>query len=365
MKAHALIFLSLVLTISACRKRPAAENCNDPQFLAGYNTRPFKMGFTSWIYAPDFTARQGTYDFIGGHADIYSEQIDDRIPWQALIANQPLPQSFTNDIDQRVMLRPAGKKLLLSVSLLNINRTGLLEDLDGSIPALEDPAVADAYYRLLVYLAGRFDPDFVVLAMEVNELLIRAPEKWQAYKTLIGTVKSRLKNTYPALPFSESVTLHNWYQPGVPNVVAFQAEMKTYVNALDFAAISFYPFLKAQHDAPAFQQAFDFLHQQVTVPIAFSETAHIAEPLSVPSLNISIDGSPCEQNAYLEVLLTNAQVKQYLFLIWWAHRDYDRLWAIFPESTKDIGLLWRDTGILDQDGRERPAYSTWRSVFSR
>lgn len=365
MKARTLTLLCLFFAIAACNKKISPEKCSDPQFLAGYATRPFKMGFTSWIYAPDGAARQATYDFIGSNADIYSEQVDDKIPWQALINNQQLPQSFTNDVDQRVALRPAGKQLLLSVSLLNINRTGLLEDLDGTAPAMEDPAIADAYYRLLVYLVDRFQPNYLVLAMEVNELLVRVPQKWPVYKSLITAVRSKIRTAYPQLPLSESVTLHNWFQPDVSNVAAYQSEMKDFVNALDFAAISFYPFLKAQHDAAAFQQAFDFLHQQVTVPIAFSETGHIAEPLSVPSLNISMNGSPCEQNAYLEVLLTNAQVQSYRFVIWWAHRDYDRLWAIFPESTKDIGLLWRDTGIIDQDGNERPAFATWRTVYAR
>lgn len=361
------LFICL-LGMSMCRKPPATASCVDPHFFSSESSRSFKMGFTTWMYAPDLDARTSTYTFINSHTDIYSEQVDDKIPWQALLNNEPLPSSFVNDITHRASLRPPGKQLLLSVSLLNINRTDLLEDVDGSVPAyttMDDPRIAEAYYKLLVYLTDQFKPDYLVIAMEVNELLVRVPAKWKAYKSLVAAVKTKLDSSHPNLPLSESVTLHNWFKPDVADLAGYQSQIKAYVNSLDFAAISFYPFLKGQHSKQEFQEAFDFLHREVSIPIAFSETAHIAEPLSVPALGISINGNECEQNAYLETLFMNAQKQHYLFLIWWSHRDYDALWNIFPDSTKDIGLLWRDTGILDQDGHERPAFSTWVAVQSK
>jgi hypothetical protein len=36
------------------------------------------------------------------------------------------------------------------------------------------------------------------------------------------------------------------------------------------------------------------------------------------------------------------------------------LWKTFPESVKDLGALWRDTGVIDEAGRPRPAYQTWK-----
>ncbi|HKK61971.1 MAG TPA: hypothetical protein VJ951_05395, partial [Bacteroidales bacterium] len=132
-------------------------------------------------------------------------------------------------------------------------------------------------------------------------------------------------------------------------------------NQMDFVAISFYPFFKNQNSVNDFQQTFDFLHNRIDKPIAFVETCHLAENLLVTNLNLSISGNEVEQNSYLETLLTNAQEQNYEFVIWWAHRDYDALWETFPPELKDIGKLWRDTGLLDEDGNERVSYTTWKT----
>ena len=64
----------------------------------------------------------------------------------------------------------------------------------------------------------------------------------------MNNIRNRLKNAYPNLPLSESVSLHNWYNPEVTNQADFISEISNYVNQnLDFVAISYYPFLKGQH----------------------------------------------------------------------------------------------------------------------
>jgi len=64
-------------------------------------------------------------------------------------------------------------------------------------------------------------------------------------------------------------------------------------------------------------------------------------------------------------LLTNAQDENYEYVIWWTHRDYEPLWETFPENLKDLGALWLSNGILDEDGSEKEAYSSWEGAFSK
>ncbi len=231
---------------------------------------------------------------------------------------------------------------------------------------MNDTHIENAYFRHLEYLISRFNPDYLIIAIEVNELLIHSKTKWAEYRLLINNIRARLKTAYPNLPLSESVTLHNWFKPEVANQTDFISEISNYVNQnMDFAAISFYPFLKKQHTKAEFQQAFDFLHSEVSIPIAFSETSHLAENLNVSNFNINIESNVCEQKYYLETLLLNAHNKNYEFIIWWAHRDYDKLWEIFPPEYKDLGKLWRDTGLLDENGTERPSFSVWKEIFEK
>ena len=45
--------------------------------------------------------------------------------------------------------------------------------------------------------------------------------------------------------------------------------------------------------------------------------------------------------------------------------DFDALWQTFPDEVKAIGQIWRDTGLLDEDGNERPAFTVWQAHFNR
>ena len=364
--------ISIVLVWSSCSDDPVTVPiapepvCDEVGFFDNETAKNFAMGFSTWSYGPTINNKLDTYNFISSFADIYSEQVDDKIPWKSWINGLDLPGEFLDDIEDRRTIRPANKDLILSVSLLNTDRSDLSEDVDGTTPSyfsFNDDHIKDAYYKHLKFLVDTLDPQYLIMAMEVNDLRIKSESRWHEYLLLASDLRSRLKTAYPELKVSESVTLHNWYQPDISDPNAYIAEIANHVNQLDFAAISFYPFFKGQHTQAEFQSTFDFLHGQVTIPIAFVETAHLAEDLNVEAFNLSIDGTPCEQNAYLETLITNAQHENYEFIIWWTHRDYDALWDTFPPEVQDIGRLWRDTGLIDENGNSRAAFITWRNVL--
>lgn len=325
-----------------------------------------KMGFTSWSFGPNLQDVNDTYEFIGSNANIYAEHIDNNIPWSAWINDQELPAAFTDEINGKASRKISGKEFLLSVSLLNSNRDELASDLDGTIPTYEDldeTQIKEAYFKHVDYLVKVFAPDYLVIAIEVNELRLRSPEKWAGYKRLMGEVTSRIKQANPELKISESISLHNLIQSDAPDHEAYVEEMLAYMNQMDFIAISFYPFFRNMTTETDFQSAFDFLHANVTPPIAFVETAHLAEDLVIPNLNVSIQGDEDGQKVYLETLIENATLEDYEFIIWWAHRDFDALWETFPDEVKDLGRIWRDTGLLDEQGRERPSFSVWQDHF--
>lgn len=321
------------------------------------------MGFTTWPYENEVEAVMETYKFIGDNADVYGEFLDSEIPWSSWINDTPLPQAFLDNVNFKVSKKITGHKLLLSTSFLNIARDNLIADLDGTIPAhtsFNDPVIREAYLEHLVYLIERFNPDYLVFGMEVNELLVKAPAKWSEYQALANFIRQALKQQFPSLLIAESVTLHNWYDPGVADQQQFIDKITAHAALSDFTAVSFYPFLRAYDSVADYQSAFDFLHDHATKPIAITETGHIAEDLSVSSFNIDLPGDECGQKQYLETLLKNAQLNDYLFCLWWTHRDYDQLWEIFPAETKDIGRLWRDTGLIREDGEPRLAFNVWR-----
>lgn len=326
------------------------------------------MGFSTWSFGPDAQDVEDTYQFIADNADIYSEQVDEYVPWDALLNQTALPQEFVDDINFRLSKKSPGQALILSSSLLNTDRSDLLPDFDGSLPSynsLADSSICEAYFQHLKYLVETLDPAYLVMAMEVNELYIHSPDKWNEYRDLVSQVKPRLKNLFPNLPISESYSLHNWFQPEVDDPPTYQTILRQTVNDLDFAAISYYPFFKGQHYPSEFQQSFDFLHSEVSVPIALVETAHLAQSLSIPAFDLNISSDPCEQSLFAKTLLQNAQEQEYEAVIWWAHKDYDELWETFPDEAKDVGKLWRDTGLFSENNDVRPAWQVWELAFQK
>ena len=246
--AHLGILVIFIVLIWGCANdnEPENEDTGD-SFFEAYDLRRFKMGFTTWPFAPTQEAVISTEEFLGANGDIYSEHIDSEIPWNAWINGTDLPNAFIEMVATRAARRTSDNTLTLSLSLLNLERNDLMPDFDGTVPAynsLNDAHIENAYYEHVNYLVKRLTPEYLVIAVEVDGLLKQAPEKWESYKSLMTNVKNRIKSDYPSLAISESVMLHGFYQPDFGNPQNVVSEVSTYVNSMDFAAISFYPFLK-------------------------------------------------------------------------------------------------------------------------
>ncbi|MFY0643724.1 MAG: glycosyl hydrolase 53 family protein [Bacteroidia bacterium] len=371
MRLYFLGSIFLLTLATSCKDKsadvPSTVPCSETPSLQIVQ-RNFHMGFTTWPFGPDEEDVDETYDFIAANADIYSHHLDNKIPWQAWRNNTNLPAEFVNDIQYRKNKSINGHQRLVSVSILNSIRDGVIQDYDGSPPtfdSLNEQSMEDAFVKHLEYIIEELQPNYLVLAMEVNELRIHNASLWQEYKKLMSAVRPRIKAKYGNIKISESLTLHNWYKSDVPDKTAYEQELSDYTEEFDFTAVSFYPFMKGLSSPEEMQEALDFLHSQTNKPIAFVETAHIAEDLVIPNFNTNIPSDECQQADYVSTLLNNADDKNYLFLIWWAYRDFDELWETFPEGVKDLGRIWRDTGLLDENGNERPSFSLWKQILAK
>lgn len=350
-----------ILTLSvSCKK-----NNPDKQI----DVRTFKMGFSTWSYGHEDADKIETYSFINNHADIRSVQMDDKIPWNAWINNSALPIDYVDDVNYRVGNLNPNQDLVLSISPLNTDRSDLIEDWEtGNTPSFSsfsDLSIVHALIDHSKYLIDNFQPEYLVISMEGNDLLINAPDKWTEYRNLMTQVRDSIKILFPTLRISESVTLHNWYDSKESISEEYFQTVKDLISQQDFASISFYPFFVGMKNHKGYQKAFDFLHSNVSIPITFTETNQLAEDLEVEAYDIDIKGNEKIQNNYLESLFINAHKHNYEFVIWWSYRDYDKLWETFPENLKDVGKLWRDTGLLDGDGEGRKSFDTWKEIYQK
>lgn len=350
------ILLLVILTAVACKK-------NNPQKVI--KPRTFNMGFSTTNFGTEESDQDQTYDTIQKYGDIYLEEITSSIPWEVLISNSPLPPYLLEEIETKVS-KKNGAKLVLGLNLLNKSRTHLQTDFNGNIPAvnlISNQIIEDAYYKYVSFMIYRFKPDYVILSIGSNELLLNNKTLWPQYKVLMANVRERIKAEFPELKFSQSISLHNWEKANVTDMAAYNAEIKGFINGYDFAAISYFPYFNDQHDRKAFQKSFDFLTKHVEIPVAIVKTGHLANNLEGSTVG-DTESDEDEQEEYLNTLLINAHNNKYEFVIWSVHQDYDLYWENLPDWDQASAKRFRDIGLKNENGTDRKAFSTWKEILA-
>jgi hypothetical protein len=336
-------------------------------------TRSFYMGVTPW--PADFTDAELTkaYDFINQHCDLVSHHFDEGVPYEEAYKNLPWPTRLTNEVAQRKTKLTAGKVIFLSSSALTLSRkekadyysssdAGISDSIKNywrSLPA-NDNKVVTAYVNYISYLISQFKPAFVNYGVESNNLDWN-PAAFLIYKEFLSKVYAQLKLKFPDIPFFVSFMVNE-----SPIALGYAAQLMPYS---DYVALSAYPYTVSGSTAngntdPALFAA-DFFTRFLDLapgkPWGFAETAYIAEDLIIPSFSLNKKGTDAWQQNYLNIICNLCNQRKADFLIWFCSKDYDA----GDTRLKNLGLyqdlfgFWEDTGLKDENDRERGAYQLW------
>jgi len=358
-KKHVLLFFVGILLLSNSCKKESLK----------YDTRSFYLGVTPW--PPDFTATgyNLTYNFINDNCDIVSHHFDDGVPWEEIYTNLPLPQKLVDDVDRRKQKTNSGKKVLLSVAALKISRKERAAYYGESPNAsyadswalkhFNDTMVVTAYVKFIVYLAGQLNADYINFGVESN-LGNWEASAFEEYKQFLSMVHDKLKTIYPDKPCFISFMI----TPD-PTFLTNAKQLEPYT---DWITISAYPYTyigSPVHgsSSPAlipsglFQSFADINSAK---PFAVAETGYIAEDLNLTGLNK--EGNAQWQEDYLNYLFDFCQKNHAKFIIWFCAYDYDAAVNTFSALgyTQELVLLWRDTGLIDENMVQRPGFSVWK-----
>jgi hypothetical protein len=110
-----------------------------------------------------------------------------------------------------------------------------------------------------------------------------------------------------------------------------------------------------------------FTNLSSSKPLAFAETGYIAEDLVIPSFSLNKQGNAGWQKDYLEMVLKFCNDKKAKLFIWFCSKDYDAGSNTLRSLNlyQDLFGLWEDTGLKDENGNERPAYTSWLQWMSK
>lgn len=363
---YKLVFYCLiVLSFFSCTKKKEPE------------PRSFYMGVTPW--PADFTAveQERAYHFINTECDLVSHHFDDGIPYKEAFSQLPMPLMLQENLQFRKANTLPGKKILLSVSALNLTRKEKAGYFEEGVVAdsvknrwatltFDAPEMITAYVNYVSWLVEQLQPDFVNYGVESN-LDSWDPVQFARYKQFLSQVYPRLKAKFPGLPFFVSFMVYE-----IPQALVLSKELLPYT---DYVAISAYPYSSVSSSAngntdPALFPAdyfSRFADLDANKPLAIAETGYIAEDLSIPSFSLQKTGTPAWQQAYLEKICAFAQSRKARFLVWFCYKDYDAGSQTLQGAGlyQDLFGLWQDTGLYDEAGQGRPSLGSWRQWMGK
>lgn len=360
-----LLLISLfILLISNCTKE---ENpIVDPPPQA---TRNFYMGFTPFPYAISNEAVDYVYDKIETDADLISHHFDDGVPWPEALSGADFHINILNDWQYRLSRTPATHKILLSVTPIRFFRDGLAlyksETGDMPLPppwdtiSFNHPYVKQAYLNYCTRIMNYFNPDFFVIGIEVNLLMIDAPQLWDEYLELHKYVYAQLKILNPQLLILVSVTGMDLVE-GYTNANHSQQMqvLNDLINYTDLYGVSLYTYLTGFLCDTIPVDMFEKIFSKLTKQIAITESGYAADSITIYGGTIVLNGSPQKQNQYISLLLKKAAENNLKFVVNFVLRDYDALWQAIG-SPDNIYKVWKDTGLYDEDGNARIAFQNW------
>ncbi len=341
------------------------------------DSRSFLMGFTPFPYEVSVEAVTYTYDRIADDADLIVQHFDNGVPWTEALANEPYNPHVLDDMSWRRALNPRDHQLLLTVTPIAFTRDGLAEYRGTGdqmpLPApfdtytFDHPDVIAAYLQYCDTMVDYFQPDYFMFGIEVNLLMKLAPDKWEAYMVLHRAVYAHLKERYPDLPAFVSLT-------GIDVVEGYTEadhanQMRAFNDLLDYTDIvgwSVYPYMTGYMTNALPTSLFDQLAALSDKPMAVTETGYPAQNFAIyiGDVRVEFNTDATKQMEWTRYLLESAQEHDFEFVVNFVLRDYDALWRMLG-GNEDLTIAWRDTGLYDEDGGERPALAVWREWLAR
>ena len=341
-------------------------------------TRCYYMGFTPFPWDTTVDAIMDTAQFIVENGDIISQHLEQGVPWTEALDDNSFHPNMMKDWQGRKDISK-NKKIFLSLTPLNEGRNAMEmyrgKDEDMPVPkpfkdkVFNDPIIKKAYHNYCHRAVKFFQPDYLAIGIEVNELFRNSPNLWSPFVELYKDTYTELKKDYPDLPIFFTVSLHNLTNPSWKDREKQQDEIKKLLEYTDILGISYYPFMAGQSEKPT--KTLDWIRKFTDKPLAITETGFPAEDIVLKTYKMTISGSSEKQATYFKTLLKQGNQDGYLFVIAFLYRDYDALFkSIAPQLEKraltlDIFSVWKDCGMVDENGVKRPSYDIWTSYFNR
>lgn len=329
-------------------------------------SRPFNMGVTGMPHDMSEEGMQTLLEFVKNHTDLFPQKIDGGVPWPEAFAGKPYEPEFEKALEEKAAFRPA--KLYLQLTPLNGEKDGLGpyrgKDEGEPLPEpwasrdFDDVNVVRAYANYCKDMIRRFKPDYLAYALEANAQA-KNPARWKKFLAFCREVYVAIKRDHRELPVFVTLSLET-YAENESNQKRAAREILAFS---DLVAVGTLPYIHQPNPAKIPRDYFSRITALAPGKPFAVETGFLAEDLQLPGLGERF-GKPGWQDDYLKFVLDESARLNGKYVIWVLARDFDALWNRAAKDAPDsnelaYARLFRDTGLLDGDGKPRKAFETW------
>lgn len=374
----AMLITMLITIFSSESKEPSAlpsgANLASEGPLAG--KRSFRMGFSPWPYDLSLEAVRWTDKAIKEHGDIIEQHFEEGVPWPEALANRAYKPGMEKEMSSRVE-RMGSLPRVVSINPINVTRNGLAlyrgESNNMPLPGdwshkrFNDPSVIAAYENYVERVIETMHPDYLLIGVEVNLLQRCKDSSWTDYLQLHRAVYKAVKEKHPSLPVVASVVCTSYFTGlcSEDDSEKQRQELKKLLPYVDILGFSVHPFMSSWTaekvpDRKFFKELFALAAGK---PFAITESSYPAQKwqMWMGFTNVVFNGTEAKQEAFLKAMLDESLEERPVFVSWYSIRDYDQLCQKLPFMPTLI--VWRDTGLFDENGRPRRALALWDSVL--
>lgn len=342
--------------------------------------RAFLMGLGGMPYDLTAEAVEQTRQFVHSHADLVTvKQEDGGIPWAEALEGIAFPAPVEQEWKGARDAVPPGYKVLLALSPVNYDTGALLPSRGAAKnlpvpPQLRDKPldhrdVIQAFYAYSRRAVEAVQPDYLLLGIECTKLVQNNAKAWPAFCTLVRAVRDRLKKDHPKLMIGVSHDLMQLWNQQVARAV------QPTLRHLDFLGITFFPYagkiteITGGRALPRgrnqWVSPFGWLKKFTRLPVAVCGTGYASRELSVPAINLELEGSEAAQKAYVTDLLRFAERDRWLFVVWTFPVDLDRLAKRFTSDVGQFLNVMKNNGFVDSAFQPKPALEVWDRELRR
>jgi DNA-binding beta-propeller fold protein YncE len=326
------------------------------------------MALTPFPYALNAGALEYTYAHVASDADMMAAHLGGYgVPWPEASADAfPYNANVMGQWESIRSNTKPGQRVYLALSPINGARNGLADLWDATginrpLPspwngvAFNDPRVKAAYLNYCRRAIAFFNPAYLTIGIEVNQVMAANPSAWAAYVDLHRTMYSSLKASYPAMPIMVSMTANELLGYVDANVANQDRARADIADTSDYFCLSMYLYMGANAGGSFPADTFTRLAAMTSKPTAICETGYPSQSFTLRRGGAATRSDPTAQKTFIDRLLQAADQYSYRFIVHFFVRDLDE-----SLDVSDLTRIFRYDGLYDVNGGEKPALASWK-----